>query len=298
MSRAVQAGSAPEITPFHDAATGTFTYLVADPATRCAAIIDPVLDYDARAGRTATRSAEAVLAALRAGHLTLEWILETHAHADHLSAAAWLAAQAGGRVAIGEGIRDVQRVFAPLYGFSAAECPQDGSQFDHLLADGETFPLGGLEVRVMALPGHTSDGIAYLVGDAAFIGDTLFMPEAGSARTDFPGGDAGRLYDSVQRLYSLPAATRLFVCHDYPAAGQAPRCETSVDAQRRGNLHLRAGTTREEFIALREARDAGLALPALIIPALQVNIRAGALPAPGPDGIAYLRTPLDVFGRA
>ncbi len=289
--------TAPVITPFHDAATGTFTYLVSDPASRCSAIIDPVLDFDARSGRTSTRCADAVLGALRASGATLEWILETHAHADHLSAAAYLKAQAGGRIAIGEGIRQVQETFVPIYGLSGA-CATDGSQFDRLFTDGETFRIGGLEVRVLALPGHTSDSIAYLAGDAAFIGDTLFMPDAGTARTDFPGGDAGRLYDSIQKLYALPEATQLFMCHDYPTGAQTPRHQASVGTQYRENIHLRHDTSREAYIALRTARDRTLALPALIIPALQVNIRAGALPAPGPNGIAYLRTPLDTFGRA
>ncbi|HNR22326.1 MAG TPA: MBL fold metallo-hydrolase [Steroidobacteraceae bacterium] len=286
---------APAITAFHDAATGTCSYIVSDPATRRAAIIDPVLDFDAKSGRTATRSADALLAALRARGDTLEWICETHAHADHLTAAAYLRAQAGGRIAIGAGIRHVLCEFAPLFGFGP-ECPVDGSQFDHLFADGECFAIGTLEARVIAVPGHTIDSLAYLVGDAAFIGDTLFLPQAGTARTDFPGGDAGRLYDSIGLLYALPEATRLFMCHVYPQPGEAPQFATTVGEQRSSNIHLRAGTSREEFVALRTARDRELALPALIIPALQVNIRAGALPAPQANGIAYLRIPLDVFG--
>lgn len=285
------------VTPFHDAATGTFTYLVSDPGSRQAAVIDPVLDFDARSGRTSTRSADAVLAALRDRGETLEWILETHAHADHLSAAAYLKARAGGRVGIGEGIRDVQGTFVALFDL-AGECATDGSQFDHLFQDGETFDLGELEVRVLALPGHTSDSIAYLVGDAAFIGDTLFMPDAGTARTDFPGGDAGQLFDSIQKLYALPESTRLHVCHDYPGGAQTPRFETTVGTQFRENVHLRHDTTRAAYVDLRTARDRTLLLPALIIPALQVNIRAGALPAPHANGIAYLRTPLNTLGRA
>lgn len=288
--------AAPIITPFHDAATGTFTYLVSDPASRRAAIIDPVLDFDAKSGCTSTRSAEAVLAALRERGDTLEWILETHAHADHLSAAAWLKSQAGGRIAIGEGIRDVQQVFVPLFGL-AGTCAIDGSQFDRLFMDGETFDLGESEVRVLALPGHTSDSIGYLIGDAVFVGDTLFMPDSGTARTDFPGGDAGLLYDSVQKLYALPEATRLFMCHDYPTGAQTPRHESTVGAQYRENIHLRHDTTREAYVAMRTARDRTLSMPALLIPALQVNICAGALPAPNANGIAYLRTPLNVLGR-
>ncbi len=284
------------ITPFHDAATGTFTYLVSDPASRRAAIIDPVLDFDAKAGRTSTRAADAVLAALRERGETLEWILETHAHADHLSAAAYLKARAGGRIGIGEGIRDVQRVFVPLFGLEGS-CATDGSQFDRLFLDGETFDLGEIEVRVLALPGHTSDSIAYRIGDAVFVGDTLFMPDAGSARTDFPGGDAGLLYDSVQKLYALPEATRLYLCHDYPTGAQQPRHETTVGVQCRENIHLRHDTTREAYVEMRTARDRTLSMPALIIPALQVNICAGALPAPDANGIAYLRTPLNVLGR-
>lgn len=266
----------PAITPFHDAATGTCSYLVSDPGSQRAAIIDPVLDYDARSGRIATHSADALLAALRARGDTLEWICETHAHADHLTAAAYIKGKAGGRVAIGAGIRDVQREFAPRLGF-APDFPTDGSQFDHLFAGGERFNIGTLEVRVLAMPGHTSDSLAYLVGDAAFVGDTLFLPQAGTARTDFPGGDAGRLYDSIQQLYALRGSTRLFMCHVYTEQGQAPQFECTVDAQRQGNIHLRADTSRDAYIALRTARDRTLAAPALMIPALRVNIRAGAL---------------------
>lgn len=269
----------PAITPFHDAATGTCSYLVSDPETHRAAIIDPVLDYDAKSGRTATHSADALLAALRARGDTLEWICETHAHADHLTAAAYLKAQAGGRIAIGAGIRDVQREFASQFGFGA-DFPTDGSQFDHLFAGGERFSIGTLEARVLAMPGHTSDSLAYQVGDAVFVGDTLFLPEAGTARTDFPGGDAGRLYDSIRQLYELPASTRLFMCHVYPQAGVAVQFATTVGAEREGNTHLRAETRRDEYIALRTARDRTLAVPALIIPALQANIRAGVFGSP------------------
>lgn len=269
----------PVITPFHDAATGTCSYLVSDPGTHRAAIIDPVLDYDAKSGRTATHSADALLASLRARGDTLEWICETHAHADHLTAAAYLKEKAGGRVAIGAGIRDVQREFAPRLGFGP-DFPTDGSQFDHLFAGGERFSIGTFEVRVQEMPGHTSDSLAYLIGDACFVGDTLFLPQAGTARTDFPGGDAGRLYDSIRQLYALPGSTRLFMCHVYTGHGQAPQFESSVDAQRQGNIHLRADTTREAYIALRTARDRTLAVPALMIPALRVNICAGALGSP------------------
>ncbi|GKS89563.1 MBL fold metallo-hydrolase [Acidovorax sp. SUPP2539] len=279
---------------FFDPATGTVTHLVWDLATRCAAIIDPVLDFDAAAGRTATRSADAVLACVRERGLTVQWILETHAHADHLSAAPYLKAQAGGRIAVGEHIRVVQAAFGRL--FPAETGAADGSPFDHLVRDGETLLLGDTPVTALWVPGHTPADMAYLVDGAAFVGDTLFMPDVGTARADFPGGDAATLYRSIQRLLALPGDTRLFVCHDYPPAGRAPQWETTVQAQREHNIHVGGGVAEADFVALRRARDATLGAPALLLPSLQVNMRAGQLPPPEANGIAYLRIPLNAFG--
>jgi glyoxylase-like metal-dependent hydrolase (beta-lactamase superfamily II) len=286
----------PTVTPFFHRTTGTWTYVVADPAARLAAVIDPVLDFDWRSARTGTAPADAVLAHLAAQGLALEWILETHAHADHVSSAPYLKARAGGRIAIGEGIRDVQATFKRVFGLGE-EFQPDGRQFDRLLADGEVLRVGGLEGRVIATPGHTSDSVSYLFGDALFVGDTVFMPDGGTARCDFPGGDAAALYRSVQRLYGLPSATRVFVCHDYAPGGREVAFETTVAAQREANIHLRAATTEAEFVALRRARDATLDVPNLIIPAVQINIRAGELPSPEADGVRYLKVPLDVLGR-
>ena len=284
----------PSIYARHHADTGTWTYVVSDPATRAAAIIDPVLDYEANGARTGTQEAQAVLAQCEAEGLQVAWILETHAHADHLSAAAWLKPRLGAPVGIGAGIRAVQAAFKPIFGLPA-DFPTDGSQFDRLLSDGERLPLGDLEIEVIATPGHTSDSLSYRIGDAVFVGDSLFLPDAGSARCDFPGGDAGVLYDSVQRLYTLPDATRVFVCHDYGPGGRAVQSQTTIGAQKAGNIHARAGVSRDQFIAMRSARDATLALPALILPAVQVNIRAGALPPPDADGRRYLRLPIDTL---
>jgi glyoxylase-like metal-dependent hydrolase (beta-lactamase superfamily II) len=286
----------PIVTPFFHAPTGTWTYVVEDPQGRQAAVVDPVLDYDWRSARTGTASAQAVLDHLRARGLELVWILETHAHADHLSGAAWLQSQAGGKIAIGEGIRAVQATFKRIFGLGE-EFVADGGQFDRLLADGEALPLGTLEGRVLATPGHTSDSVSYLFGDALFVGDTVFMPDGGSARCDFPGGDAAELYRSVQRLYALPPETRVFVCHDYAPGGRAPLCETTLRAQREGNIHLRADTPETEFVAMRRTRDATLDVPNLIIPSVQVNIRAGRLPPAEPDGVSYLKVPMDRIGR-
>ncbi|MGH8400869.1 MAG: MBL fold metallo-hydrolase, partial [Gammaproteobacteria bacterium] len=274
--------------------SSTFSSLVIDPATRHAAVIDPVLDYDAAAGRIGTASAAAVVSYIRSADLTLDWILETHAHADHLSAAQHIKQALGGRIAIGEGIRQVQATFASLFDIEA-EVPADGSQFDHLFRDGESFKIGALQARVMATPGHTSDSLTYVIGDAAFTGDTLFMPDSGSARCDFPGGDAGMLYDSIQRILSLPAATRLFLCHDYATGGREYKNETTVAEQKRDNIHVHDGVSREEYIAQRTARDRTLKVPALLLPAVQVNIRAGVLPQPENNGVSYLKIPLNNF---
>ena len=283
---------APEVRGLYHEPTSTFSYLVWDPDSRAAAIIDPVLDYDGVAGRIDTASAAALLAIVEREQLELCWVLDTHAHADHLSAAGYLHERTGAPVGIGAGITAVQATFSEIYNFGPS-FPVDGRQFDHLFADGERFRLGKIEVTVLATPGHTSDSVTYLVGDAAFVGDTLFAPDYGSARCDFPGGDAATLFRSVQRLYALPPATRLFLCHDYPPDGREPRCEWSVTEQRDGNIHIKAGTPESEFVAMRAARDEKLNMPALIIPSVQVNIRAGRLPEPDNNGTRYLRVPLD-----
>ncbi|MDR7295289.1 glyoxylase-like metal-dependent hydrolase (beta-lactamase superfamily II) [Pelomonas aquatica] len=274
---------------FHDPATGTVSYVVHDPATREAAVIDPVLDYDAAAGRTSTRSADLLLAHLREQRLSLQWILETHAHADHLSAAPYLKRQAGGRVAIGEHIREVQATFGRLYNQPVVD---DG--FDRLLRNGERLNIGSLEVTALLVAGHTPADLAYRLEDAVFVGDTLFMPDLGSARADFPGGDAAQLYRSMQRLLALPPETRVFVCHDYPS-GRGARWQTTVAEQRTANIHVRDGVTEAEFVAMRRARDATLGVPALMLPALQVNIRAGQLPPAEDNGVAYLRIPVNAL---
>lgn len=286
----------PAVTPFHDAATGTWSYVIADPAAAECAIVDPVLDYDAKAARTATTGADRIVAHCRAHGLRVRWILETHAHADHLSAAQYLKAELGGQVAIGAGILSVQRTFKRLYGLGPEFIP-DGGQFDRLLDDDTTLPLGTGSIHVIPTPGHTSDSLSFLVGDAVFVGDTLFMPDSGSARCDFPGGDAAELYRSVQRLYSLPAGTRMFVCHDYSPGGRAAVCETTVEEQRCANIHIRNGVDATTFVRLRTERDATLDVPSLIIPSVQVNIRAGRLPVAEADGVSYLRVPMNVFGR-
>ena len=229
---------------------------------------------------------------MQADGLRVHWLLETHAHADHLSAAPWLKENWGARIGIGEGIRQVQATFKPIFNLEAGFAT-DGSQFDHLFADGEVFAVGALAGRVIAVPGHTNDSIAYLIGDAVFVGDSLFMPDGGTARCDFPGGSAQRLYASIQRLFALPDATRVFVCHDYAPGGRELRHETSIGAEKAGNIHVGGGKTEAEFVALRTARDATLAMPVLLLPAVQVNIRAGALPPPEANGVRYLKIPLD-----
>lgn len=283
----------PLVHPFFHADSSTWTYVVVDPETRAAAVIDPVLDFDPKAGRTATDSARAVLDFLTGEALEVEWIIETHAHADHLSAGHWLKQHLPrARLAIGEGIRTVQKTFRPIFNLGE-HFPADGSQFDHLFTDGETYRIGGLEGRVIPVPGHTNDSVAHLVGDALFTGDSLFMPDGGTARCDFPGGDAGRLYDSIQRLFELPDDTRVFVCHDYAPGGREHRCETTIGDQKASNIHVHRGTDRETFVRVREARDATLDMPVLILPSVQVNIRAGALPEPEDNGVRYLKLPID-----
>ena len=281
----------PEVTPFFHKASNTWTYVVADPATRAAAIIDAALDFDAKSGQAATRSAGELVAFLRGHELKLEWILETHAHADHLSAAPWLQQQLGGRIAIGAGIRDVQATFKQVLNLEPG-VPTDGSQFDHLFVDGEAFTVGSITARVIATPGHTNDSVTYLIGDCAFVGDSLFMPDGGTARCDFPGGSAELLYQSILRLYELPPETRVMVCHDYGPGGRPVASETTIAAQRAGNIHVRDGVTVAEFAAMRRARDATLDVPALLYPAVQVNIRAGHWPPAEGNGRRYLKLPV------
>jgi glyoxylase-like metal-dependent hydrolase (beta-lactamase superfamily II) len=279
---------------FFDPGTWTVSYLVWDPVTRAAAVIDPVLDYDFKSGHTDTRSADRVLAGLREHALQVEWILETHAHADHLSAARYLQQQVGGRIAIGENIRVVQAVFKKLYNLERSFLP-DGSQFDHLFKDGEVFNIGSVEATALLVPGHTPADMAYRVDGSVFVGDTLFMPDLGSARADFPGGDAHQLYRSARRLLALPAETTMYVCHDYPPPYREARWQTTVAEQRAANIHVHDGIGGDEFVALRRARDATLEVPTLILPSIQVNVRAGQLPPADDNGVAYLRIPLNVL---
>jgi len=279
---------------FFDPATSTFTHVVHDRVGGHAAIVDPVLDFDAASGRTGRDSADAVIAFVREQGLSVDWILETHAHADHLSAAPYLQAQLGGRIAIGEAIKRVQGVFKPIFNMEP-EFLTDGSQFDHLFSDGEVFTIGTLQAQAWHVPGHTPADLAYVIGDAVFVGDTLFPPDVGTARCDFPGGDAHALYQSVQRLLALPEDTRLFMCHDYPATDRAPLAMCTVREQREGNIHVHAGVAEPAFVAMRQARDATLAMPRLILPSIQVNVRAGHLPPAEADGRRYLKLPVDVL---
>jgi glyoxylase-like metal-dependent hydrolase (beta-lactamase superfamily II) len=279
------------IRAFFDEPTNTVSYLVADPVTRDAAVIDPVLDYDHPSGSVDARSAEAILAAAKEGGFRIVWTLETHAHADHLSGSPYIKAKTGAKIGIGEHIKDVQRIFRPV--FAANDIRTDGSDFDHLFQDGERFAIGKLEAQVLYTPGHTPADITYLIGDAAFIGDTLFMPDYGTARADFPGGDARQLYRSIRRLMDLPQETRLFMCHDYKAPGRDSYAwETTVKAQRAGNVHVRDGVSEDDFVAMRTARDAKLSAPRLLLPAIQVNIRAGKFPPAEANGVRYLTIPV------
>ena len=281
----------PAIQAFFDEHTNTVSYLVSDPETKRAAVVDPVLDYDHASGKAATKSADVILDAAAKNGLTIDWVLETHAHADHLSGAPYIKLKTGAKVGIGEHIRDVQKIFRPV--FNATDMSGDGSEFDHLFADGERFTLGTLDVEVMHVPGHTPADIAYKIGDAVFVGDTLFMPDFGTARADFPGGDARKLYRSIQRLWALPPGTRLFMCHDYKAPGRDEYAwETSVAEQRAHNRHVKEGVNEDDFVAMREARDATLAAPQLLMPSIQVNMRAGHLPPPDANGIQYLKIPV------
>jgi len=284
--------SRPDVKAFFDEATFTVTYVVSDPATSRAAIIDPVLDYDAASGRTATVSADRVIAYVDDQGLGVDWILETHVHADHLSGAPYLKEKLGGQTAIGQAVTAVQETFKSI--FNLDDLATDGSQFDRLFSDGDTFPVGEIEGRVLATPGHTPACITFVVGNSAYVGDTLFMPDFGTARTDFPGGGAGRLYASIREILSLPDDTRLFMCHDYKAPGRDVYAwETTVAAQRGGNIHINENVSEHEFVEMREGRDKQLGMPKLILPAIQVNVRAGQLPEPENNDVRYLKIPLD-----
>ena len=281
-----------DIQAFFDEQAFTVTYLVSDPLTRRAVIIDPVLDFDPKNARTATRSADRVLAAMKQGGLTVDWVLETHAHADHLSAAFYLKSSTGAKIAIGEHIKDVQKIFAPI--FDAKDVKGDGAQFDRLLKDGEVLSVGGLAVKVMSTPGHTPGCVSYIVDDNAFVGDTLFMPDYGTARTDFPGGSAHTLYHSIKRILSLPLDTHLWMCHDYKPDGRDNYLwHSSVREQREHNVHIHDGIAEDQFVATRIARDKTLAAPVLLLPSVQVNIRGGQMPPKDANGQVYLRLPVD-----
>jgi len=286
--------TSPNVTAFFDAATYTVSYVVADPATGRAAIIDPVLDYEASSGRTSTTSTDKMLAFIEEQKLRIGWILETHVHADHLSGAPYIKSKVGGETGIGEHVTAVQDVFKKV--FNLGDLSTDGRQFNRLFMDGDRFTIGNIEGKVIHTPGHTPACATYVIGDAAFVGDTLFMPDFGSARTDFPGGSAGQLYDSIQKIFALPPQTRLFMCHDYKAPGRDEYAwETSVAEQRESNIHIKDGVSRSDFIAMREARDAELGMPALILPSIQVNVRAGTLPPAEDNDIRYLKIPIDAL---
>jgi glyoxylase-like metal-dependent hydrolase (beta-lactamase superfamily II) len=282
------------IRAFFDEATFTVSYLVWDPATSAAAVIDPVLDYDPKAGRTSTKSADAILAAATAQGLKIEWVLETHAHADHLSAGAYMREKVKAKIVIGERIKTVQSTFRTI--FNMADQTTDGSDFDRLVKDGDRIALGILTIEVLHTPGHTPACVSYRIADAVFVGDTLFMPDYGTARVDFPGGDARTLYRSIRRLLSLPPETRLFMCHDYKAPGRNTYAwETTVAAERERNVHVRDGVSEDEFVVRRTERDRTLAMPVLILPSVQVNIRAGRMPTPEANGVSYMKIPLNAL---
>ncbi len=289
------ANQRPAVQAFFHAPSHTFSYVVWDPATRRAAVLDSVLDYDAAAGRTSHTAADALVAFVRAQGLGVDWVIDTHVHADHLSAAPYVQAQLGGRLGIGEHIRTVQDTFGQLF-HAGSDFRHDGSQFDHLFKDGEHYTVGSLEAVALHTPGHTPACMTHVIGDAAFVGDTLFMPDYGTARCDFPGGDARTLYRSIQRIFALPPATRIFLCHDYKAEGRDTFvCESSVGAQRANNIHVHDGIGEDAFVHMRRARDATLSMPALLLPAVQVNMRAGQLPPAEDNGVRYLKIPLDAL---
>jgi len=283
----------PNVVSFFDESTNTVTYLVSDPETKSCAIIDSVLDYDASSGRTETTSADNLISFIRQADLSVQWILETHAHADHFSAAPYLQKQVGGIIAIGEHIPDIQRVFGGLFN-EGSDFKADGSQFGRLFKDNEVFKIGNLDAQIIYVPGHTPACVAYYIGNSVFVGDTLFMPDFGSARCDFPGGDAGTLYDSVQKLYELPDDTRMYLCHDYKTKGRDHfQWETTVGQQKSNNIHMNISVSRDEFIKMRTERDKTLGMPKLILPSIQVNMRAGELPEPEENGTRYLKIPLN-----
>ncbi|MBX3453856.1 MBL fold metallo-hydrolase [Ferrovibrio sp.] len=285
----------PDVKGFFDPDTFTVSYVVVDPASKRAALVDSVLDYDPASGRTKTASADALIKDVQARGLTVDWILETHVHADHLSAAPYLRQKLGGRIGIGGSVVQVQQGFGKLFNAEAGFA-RDGSQFDHLFKDGESFSIGGLKAQVLHTPGHTPACMTYVINDAAFVGDTLFMPDYGTARCDFPGGDAAQLYRSIQRIFALPPQTRLFMCHDYKAPGRDEyRWETTVAAEKAGNVHVHDGISEAQFVAMRQARDATLSMPRLILPSVQVNMRAGHMPPPEANGVRYLKIPVDAL---
>ncbi|WP_337190839.1 MBL fold metallo-hydrolase [Qipengyuania oceanensis] len=283
----------PTIAGFFDEATNTITYVVSDPATGEAAIIDSVLDFEAASGRTSNGSADRIIEYVKTNDLTVTWLIETHAHADHISAAPYLQERLGGKLAIGKDIIRVQEVFGKLFN-AGTDFERDGSQFDHLFEDGESFAIGKLGGIALHVPGHTPADMAFIVGDAAFVGDTIFMPDFGTARADFPGGDAGELFRSIRRLLSLPDETRLFLCHDYKAPGRDDYAwETTVKQQREENVHVKDGVTEDQFVEMRTSRDRTLAMPTLIMPSVQVNIRGGRLPEPEDNGVSYIKIPVN-----
>ncbi|MFN3712617.1 MAG: MBL fold metallo-hydrolase [Alcanivoracaceae bacterium] len=287
----------PDVKAFFDPDTFTVSYVVSDPATKQCAIVDSVLDYNPNAGTTNTTSADQIIAHVRQHGLTVEWLLETHVHADHLSAAPYLQEQIGGRLAIGSDIRTVQDTFGKVFN-AGNEFQRDGSQFNQLFEDGDTFRVGSIEARAIHTPGHTPACMTYVIGDAAFVGDTLFMPDYGTARCDFPGGDASTLYQSVQKIFALPDDTRMFLCHDYlPPSRSEYVWETTVETQKRENIHIHEGISESEFVAMRTKRDAELDMPRLILPSVQVNMRAGHMPPADDNGIQYLKIPVNVLGR-
>jgi len=287
--------NSPIVQHFFDEPTNTFSYVVRDPASQACAIIDSVLDFDYASGTTDVRSADEIVEYVRANGLSVEWILETHVHADHLSAAPYLHQKLGGKTGIGAHIRDVQEIFGKAFN-AGTEFARDGSQFDRLFRDGDTFAIGGLECRVMHTPGHTPACLTYVIGDAAFVGDTLFMPDYGTARCDFPGGDARVLYQSIRKVLALPAQTRIFLCHDYKAPGRDEYVhQTTVAEQREANIHVHDGISEDEFVKMRTERDATLDMPRLILPSVQVNMRAGEMPPPEDNGQVYLKVPVNFF---
>ncbi|MBJ6136173.1 MBL fold metallo-hydrolase [Marinobacter litoralis] len=287
--------SQPIVQHFFDEPTNTFSYVVRDPDSQACAILDSVLDFDYAAGRTDVRSADAIIQYVRDNDLTVEWVLETHVHADHLSAAPYLHEQLGGKTGIGARITDVQEIFGKAFN-AGTEFARDGSQFDRLFKEGDSFSIGGLEGRVLHTPGHTPACLTYVIGDAAFVGDTLFMPDYGTARCDFPGGDARTLYRSIQKVLALPEQTRIFLCHDYKAPGREEfHCMTTVAEQRAANVHVHQGVSEDEFVKMRTERDATLDMPRLILPSVQVNMRAGEMPPAEDNGQVYLKVPLNLF---